>query len=84
MTTTRAPCGSTAAYQQHFKAKEEPCDLCRAANTIYMRERRAVKPEYRKNSARASRVRQAALRRLAERHPEEFDALLEEARQEVR
>jgi len=49
-----------------------------------MRERRAINPKDRERAARASRVRQAALRRLAERHPEEFDALLEEARQEVR
>ena len=82
--TTRAPCGTTRAYQQHHKAGEEPCDLCRAANTAYMRERRAINPKDRERAARASRVRQAALRRLAERHPEEFDALLEEARQEVR
>jgi len=82
--TTRAPCGTTRAYQQHHKAGEEPCDLCRAANTAYTGERRAADPTYQKNNARANRVRQAALRHLAERHPEEFDALLEEARQEVR
>ena len=84
MTATRAPCGTTAAYQQHIKAKEEPCDPCRAANTTDMGERRAANPAYQENNARTGRVRRAALRRLAERHPEEFNTLLEDARREVR
>jgi len=84
VTTELQPCGTHGAYQRHHKAGEEPCDLCRAANTAYMRERRAINPKDRERAARASRVRQAALRRLAERHPEEFDTLLEDARREVR
>lgn len=41
--TTRVlkPHGTTAAYQRHLKAGEDPCDACRAARARYTREYRA-------------------------------------------
>jgi len=33
------PCGTTAAYQRHLRAGEEPCDQCRQARSAYTRAR---------------------------------------------
>jgi len=34
------PCGTDAAYQVHLRRKEVPCDRCKRAHAIDMRERR--------------------------------------------
>ena len=74
------PCGTTARYQRHVKAREPTCGACRAANTAYTNERRAADPAFRENAAAAGRARQAALRCLTERHADEFAGLMETAR----
>ena len=77
------PCGTHGAYQRHVRAKEDACDACKAANAAYMKGRRDAWPGYLDRAVRSAKARQAALRLLAERHPGEFEALLEAARWEA-
>ena len=72
-------CGTYAGWNQHQRRDEEPCDPCREANRIYMR-------EYRKDLIRRGlpiqslreRARGFAMTRLSHLYPEEFEALVEE------
>lgn len=70
-----ARCGTYAGYQRHVKRREEPCDGCRAAASTYMAEGRRRNPWYRARQTASAGVRSRALRRLAERHPDEFAAV---------
>lgn len=37
---TASPCGTVAAYRRHLRRGQEPCPLCRAANSLTSRARR--------------------------------------------
>lgn len=51
-------CGTTAGYRAHRRRGETPCDLCKRANSEYMREYRAGKIEPR-GETKADRTREA-------------------------
>jgi len=40
------PCGTNAAYQQHYLRGGKPCDPCREASNAYKREQRRKKTPY--------------------------------------
>lgn len=70
-------CGTRAGYIRHIRAKEAPCEECRAAHTLYARLWRA-RTDNRAQHA-YTRAREAAVRRLIAAHPEEYrDAYREE------
>lgn len=71
--TNPAPCGTTAAYQRHRRYGEPIDDACRQAQTDAAR---AWRDNNRAALGRRRRASDRALRRLAERHPGEFTALL--------
>jgi hypothetical protein len=76
-----AVCGTYGAYQAHRRRGETPCAPCRRANADYMAEIRRRYPRHRQRDYERTVIRNRALARLAELHPEEFEALLtEEAR----
>jgi hypothetical protein len=50
------PCGTDAAYRRHLRRKEEPCEPCRAANTVGTRATSAATRE------RADRIRSSTPR----------------------
>jgi len=74
------PCGTNAAHTRHLKAGEEPCGPCREAHNAYMREWNASpagKPRKTREFAKSA-ARQAAFRKLAKRHPAEFEVLFKQ------
>jgi len=75
--------GTPKGYKRHLRAKEEPCDLCRAGTAAYIAERRAANPDHRVRAARASAARRVAMRRLKARHGREYASLLRDARREA-
>jgi len=50
------PCGSRLAYDRHIRHGEKPDAACRAANTAYKRERRALPPVGLPEQQRAARA----------------------------
>lgn len=71
--------GTVQMYRKHLRLDEEACADCKAAQARYI-------DEYRKNNPRGDRtaetrqrtIRQRALRRLAEKYPQELAALMVE------
>jgi hypothetical protein len=71
-------CGTYAGYLRHTRAKETPCEECRAANTLYMRLWRSRTGN--RSQHLYSRARERAVRRLIAEHGEEYRALYREER----
>lgn len=71
-------CGTYAGYLRHVRAKESPCEECRAANTLYMRLWRARTGN--RSGHLYSRAREAAVRRLIAAHHDEYRELYTEER----
>ena len=76
-------CGTPKGYKRHLRAKEEPCDPCRAATAAYVAERRAATPGHRVRAARAAAARRVAMRQLMTLHTREYASLLRAARREA-
>lgn len=74
------PCGTTAQYQQHVKNGEPVDDACRDANRSYHAQYRAQNPERVIRALATSRARGAALGRLAEMYPQQYEQLLAQER----
>ena len=68
--------GTYAQLQQHRRAGEEPCDACRQAGSDYTREWRQ-RPGKADRNRLYNRARGRAQQDLAERHPDEYQALLQ-------
>jgi hypothetical protein len=79
----RPSCGSRKAYLWHLKLDEEPCGPCRVANAVYVKERRAARPDRRNRAVRGATARRRALGRLAVLHADEFASLLRDARRKA-
>jgi len=71
--------GTNAGYLAHRRARppEDACDACREAARIYQAENRAANPARVARDAARNAARGRALRRLAARHPREFQELFE-------
>ncbi len=72
------PCGTYAAYQRHIKRGEESCADCRAANSEYVKQHRALSPGAREKNLHRMGARGRALTRLRAMHPGEYRALYTE------
>jgi hypothetical protein len=46
-----APCGTSAAYQRHWRRKETPCEVCQEGNRVRMREKYHAKKKLREGAA---------------------------------
>ncbi len=75
--TTAAEHGTYARYNAEMASGEKPCDLCRKAANIYIREWRAKSPRHQVEKAR-ERARGKARRALAFRHRAEFLRLVDQ------
>ncbi len=64
------PCGTHAAYRRHLRRGETPCDACRQANKIRLRDNERHK--------KWMRARMRALIALSELYPDVHDALFDE------
>lgn len=83
--TKAAPkCGTYAGYIRHYKRGEDVCEPCREAQREYMRGLRKRRPDLTKRDQHRATVRNRALGRLAERYPEEYEALLAEELRKAR
>ncbi len=71
-------CGTRAGYLHHLSEGEPPCADCRRANTEYKREYRKRRPSVYAREIASSGVRSRALWRLADLHPGQFQALIDE------
>jgi hypothetical protein len=67
--------GTQAGYLKHLRYGPEPCPACTAANTAYQASLRAGNPELIRKQQRQAKLRNRALMRLRERHPEEYEAI---------
>jgi hypothetical protein len=65
-----------AGYQQRGCR----CDICRTAATDYQREFRQTHPETYENELAAARATSRALYRLAQQHPDQYEAIYNEER----
>ena len=72
--------GTYKGYQAHRRRGATPCDECRAANAAYIKERRAENPALMEWQVMNAEARRKALARLAEMHPAQFAALLDQER----
>lgn len=70
-------CGTDAGYQHHRLHGTEICAPCRAAHAAYMANYRVRQVQTATVSAAVLASRRA-LRRLAQRHPQEYQRLLAE------
>lgn len=74
-------CGTYAGYQRHRKAGEAACDACKKAQADYVaawrRRTTSVKEQLHKATGRA---RWAAISRLIDAHPDEWERLFAEER----
>ena len=68
--------GTYARFQQHKREGEEPCAACRQANADYVREWRQ-RPGKADRNRLYNRARGRAQQDLAERHRDEYQALLQ-------
>lgn len=71
-------CGTYAGWNRHQKAKTPPCEPCRLAQRIYMREYRSKNPDYVDRVVKNSAARSRALTRLAQLYPKQFGKLYRE------
>jgi hypothetical protein len=69
-------CGTYAGFQRHLRANETPCEECKAARTLYVRQWRERGGMTRTRQYNAARGR--ALTRLAANHRAEYRALYRE------
>ncbi len=75
-----AECGTYAGWSRHSRAKESPCDACRAARAVYNAHRRQD-PAVKADDGRRARARARALSRLSREYPARYRALLHEEMQ---
>lgn len=72
--------GTRGGYYAHRRLGSPPCDACREAINEYVKEYRE------KNGVKHNRllenIRRVALRRLRERHREEYEALVAQVKSE--
>lgn len=78
MSAEVAPCGTYAAYCRHYKRGEPVDDPCREARNEYVAELRRTNHNTVQRARRTRRMRERALSRLQDAHPEEFRRLLAE------
>ncbi len=79
--TTHAACGTYAGSQRHLREGTPMCRPCQDARAAYRVEYRAQHPDVRARERRNNLARARALTRLAQRYPQEYEALrLEELR----
>lgn len=73
------PCGTYAAWQRHYSAREEPCEPCQQARLEYQRTyRKRVPPKETEKRKARRRAERRALYGLAARYAVAFDALLDQ------
>lgn len=74
---------SYAWYQRHRRMGEQPCPACVEQNRIYQAAYRERSEKARRRDQKTNLSRARALHRLAERHREEFTALLVEEKRRL-
>ena len=67
--------GTGAAYQRHRRAGETPCQECRDARAVYIREYRARHPHFVAEQRENVTARGRALTRLKHRYPAVYKRL---------
>lgn len=70
--------GTRKGYNKCRRRPEGSCPPCRQASSKYMAEWRKERPLAARRAAREDNARERALWRLAQRHPAEFRALVED------
>lgn len=76
-------CGTSAGYMRHLRARETPCEDCKAAHSLYMKLWRA-RPGNMQRVTDANEARRRAQARLARMHPTQYRLLYQEERQKQR
>lgn len=69
-------CGTYAGWNAHQRRGEPQCEPCRDAAAVYQRQWRAKGGPAVERQAAGNRAREAALWRLKDLHPADFDLLV--------
>lgn len=71
------PHGTKAGHEAHKRAGEQSCDMCRHAESIYIREWRNRNRDRQQSIEARQHARERAMRKLARQYPRKFKKLLD-------